>query len=165
MINENNELTITTGEGFEIERIINKLGMKENVVNFINVYIKNEQLKQKETLKLQALIIEKVGGKDNYINLSDEEKAKISDEVLGEHEDIYNALLEIQSSTAKLGVDLMYDFVCKMPNAEKEIYKTLGKIFNKQMKEIENQPLGETVTQIKEIVKSKTFNDLFGFFN
>ncbi|WP_195954414.1 hypothetical protein [Clostridium tertium] len=164
MINENNELIITTAEGFEIIRIINKMGMKDNLISLIDVSTNNAQRNQNETLKLQSLIIEKVGGKENYLNLSDEEKAQISDEVLIDHEEIRSNLIDIKSSTMKLGADLLFDFISKMPLAEKEINRTIAKIFNKQVKEIENQSLEETISMLKKIVKSKTFNNLICFF-
>lgn len=165
MINENNEVRINTLEGFEIIRIINKMGMKDSAISLMEMGMNVEQRKQKETLKLQTLIIEKVGGKENYLNLSDDEKTKISDDVLIEHEEIRSNLIEIQSTTMKHGADLLFDFISKMPLAEKEINRTLAKIFDKQIKEIENQGLEETIDMLKEIGKSKTVRYLLGFFN
>jgi hypothetical protein len=164
MINENNEVRINTVEGMDIVRIIKKMEMKDNVISLMDINIKNEQLKQKETLKLQTLIIEKVGGKENYLNLSDEEKAKISDEILIEHDEIRSNLIDIKSSLMMAGANLLYDFISKMPLAEKEINKTLANIFKKQVKDIENQGLEETIDMLKEIGKSKTVMYLMRFF-
>ena len=56
----------------------------------------------------------------------------------------------------KIGVDIMYDFMTRLPQAEKEVYKCLAGIYGKTAKEIESQELDETIEQIKKVGQSKT---------
>ena len=70
--------------------------------------------------------------------------------------------IECNREMSKLGANILYDFVIALPNAEKEVYKCLGKIYGKNVSEIESQELDETIDQIKKISQSKT---VMGFFN
>ncbi|MDC4241823.1 hypothetical protein NE398_16935 [Clostridium tertium] len=156
MKNKNNELVITTSEAFDIIRIINKLNMKDSLIKTIENYTKLQQKREQEFRKLQELIIKETGGSEEYLNLSEEEKVLISDKLLSKNNDIQETILDIDSNQNKIGMDILYDFISKIPIAEKEVYKCLAKIFNKPIKEVEIQELDETINMIKEIAKSQT---------
>lgn len=164
MINENKEITINTAEGFEIIRLVNKMGIKQKLIDVINKTIEVDQLKQENLKKLQKLIIEEVGGIEEYSNLLDDDKAKITNELLIKHEEIGNSLSRIESDLNFSAIELFYEFISKSSVAEKEFYKTLGKIINKSPKDLEIQELNETVEDLKEIIKCKTFKKLVYFF-
>lgn len=164
MINENNEVKISTDEGFEIIKVITKMGMKQTIVDAMKNIMKLEERKNKETIKLRTEMIKKVGN-DRYRELTEEEKVLLSDEVLAEENNkIGENLTNVNSETAALYLDLIFEFVSKIPNAKKELYKTLSEIFEKDVKEIEKQAVEETIEMLKQIANSSTFKSLFAFF-
>lgn len=161
MINENNELIITTSEAFEVIRIINKLNMKDSLVKAMVELTRLQQQREQEFRKLQELMIKEIGGREEYLNLSEEDKTAISNKVLVENSNIQECVVEIDANQSKTGMDILYDFIIKIPMAEKEVYKCLAKIFNKPVKEVEVQTLDKTIDMIKKIATSET---LMGFF-
>lgn len=161
MINENNELIITTSEAFEVIRIINKLNMKDSLMKAIESFTRLQQQREQEFRKLQELMIKEIGGREEYLNLSEEDKTAISNKVLVENSNIQECVVEIDANQSKIGMDILYDFIIKIPMAEKEVYKCLAKIFNEPVKEVEVQPLDKTIDMIKKIATSET---LMGFF-
>lgn len=165
MINENNELVITTAEGFEIIRILNKINMKNDISKAINQFAELNSKKENKLNELRELIINEIGYKE-YENLSESDKEEATSKILTDHKEFKDefekSILEVNREMASLGMDLVYEFVIKIPEAEKEIYKALSKIFNKSLKEIETQELDITIEQIKQIAESKT---VMAFFN
>lgn len=164
MINENKEIIINTAEGFEIIRLVNKMGIKQNLINMVNKATEVEQLRQENLKKLQKLIIEEVGGLEEYSNLLEEDKTKITNGLLIKHEEISNELVRIESDLNSSAIDLFYEFISKISVAEKEFYKILGKIINRSPKDLEIQELNETIEELREIIKCETFKKLVYFF-
>lgn len=161
MINENKELIITTTEAFDVIRIINKLNMKDSLMKAIESFTRLQQQREQEFRKLQELMIKEIGGREEYLNLNEEDKTAISNKVLVENSNIQECLVEIDANQSKIGMDILYDFIIKMPLAEKEVCKCLSKIFNKPIKEVETKGADETYNMLREIATSKT---LMGFF-
>ena len=162
MINENKELIITTVDAFEVIRIINKLNMKDSIANAIEDFVRLDNQKKSNTLELRKILIEKMGGNENYLEINDDEKQKNTEMALLENPSLKENMIRVNSDMSKLGMELIYEFIVKLPMAEKEIYKCLAKIFNKQVKEVENQELDVMFEQIKLIVRSRS---VLGFFN
>lgn len=161
MINENKELIITTTEAMMVLRVINKLNMKNELVKVIGEFTKIQQQSEQQYRKLRELILEDCGGKDEYINLSDDDKEIVSNKILLKDNGIQEKLVELEEKQNSLGTDILYEFISKLPSAEKEVYKALATIFNKSVKEIEVQELDKTVDMIKEIVKCKSIISFF----
>ncbi len=161
MINENNELIITTSEAFEVIRIINKLNMKDSLVSSMVEFTRLEQQSQQEYRKVSEIMIKEIGSREEYLNLSEEDKTAISNKVLAENNNIQESLVKINETQTKTGMDILYDFISKIPMAEKEVYKCLSKIFNKPIKEVETQELDKTIEMIKEVVKCKSIISFF----
>lgn len=153
-----NNLIITTKQGFEIMRILGKLGMKEELVNGITKLTREKQNEQQLYRKLRGLILEKY---DNYEDMSDEEKTNASNEILLKHTDLQEQLIECNEIENKIGAGLMYDFITRMPQAEKEIYKAIATIYSLSVKEVENEELDITIDRVKKIAMSKTFQTFF----
>lgn len=165
MINENNELIITTPEAMEVIRIIKKINMKDDISNAISKFSDLNAKKENKLNELRELIIKNIGF-ETYESLSELEKEEASSQILNENAefkiDLEKTALEVNRETTNLGMDLIYNFVMRIPDAEKEIYRCLSKIFNKPIKEVEIQELDITIEQIKQISQSKT---LMSFFN
>ncbi len=161
MINENKELIITTSEAFDVIRIINKLNMKDSLMKAIESFTRLQQQREQEFRKLQELMIKEIGSREEYLNLSEEDKTAISNKMLVENSNIQECVVEIDANQSKIGMDILYDFIIKIPMAEKEVYKCLSKIFNKPIKEVETQELDKTIEMIKEVVKCKSIISFF----
>lgn len=166
MINENNELTINTAEGFELIRIIKKINMKESIKETLK-YIVDANVKNQNLLsELRESLIKELG-RDIYNNLAEKEKEEEVNKYLDTHADLKEKMSklqqELQVATGEKMVDLIYTFVENIPLAETEVNKALAKIFNKKVKEIETQQLDKTIDMITEIVKCETFKSFFNF--
>lgn len=164
MINENNELTINTSEGFELIRIIKKINMKEPIKETIK-YVMDANIKNQNLLnELRESLIKELG-RDAYNNLGEVEKEEEVNKYLDAHVDlkekISKAQQELQVATGEKVMDLIYTFVENISLAENEVNKALAKIFNKKIKEIETQPLNETIEMIMEIAQCETFKSFF----
>ena len=161
---ENNEVKITTSEAMEVLRIIKKLGLKENISNAIETLIEFNNRKESKFTELRRLIIKEVG-LEEYKNLFEDEKKEITEKIFIENEDFKEEFekvnIECNREISKLGTNILYDFITALPNAEKEVYKLLAKIYGKKVAEIESQELDETIEQIKKIAQSKTVMDFF----
>lgn len=165
MINENKELIITTPEAMEVIRIIKKINMKDAISNAIKQFSNLNAKKENKLTELRALIIKTVGF-ETYENLSEIDKEEETKQILNQNQqfkmELEKTMIEVNREITSLGMELIYDFVMRIPDAEKEIYKCLSKIFNKPLKEVENQEVDITIEQVKDIAQSKT---LMSFFN
>lgn len=161
MINENNELIINTSEAMMVLRVINKLSMKDSIVKVIGEFTKIQQETEQKYRKLRELIINECGGNEEYSILTDEDKESVSNKILLQDNGIQLKLVELEEKQNKIGADILYDFISKLPMAEKEVYKAIATIFNKSVKEVETQELNNTINMIKEIVKCKSLLSFF----
>lgn len=165
MINENKELIITTPEAMEIIRIIKKINMKDAISNTIKQFSNLNAKKDNKLTELRELIIKDIGF-EVYEALTETDKEETTQQILNKNPqfkiDFERIMVEVNREITRLGMELLYDFIMRIPDAEKEIYKCLSKIFNKPLKEVEKQEIDITIEQIKEISQSKT---LMSFFN
>ena len=165
MINENNELIITTPEAMEVIRIIKKINMKDAISNTIKQFSDLNAKKDNKLTELRELIIKDIGF-EVYEALTETDKEETTQQILNKNPqfkiDFERIMVEVNREITRLGMELIYDFIMRIPDAEKEIYKCLSKIFNKPLKEVENQEIDITIEQIKKISQSKT---LMSFFN
>lgn len=164
MINENNELIITTPEAMEVIRIIKKINMKDEIANAMSKFSDLNAKKENKLNDLRELIVKSIGYK-NYETLNELEKEETTQQILNENIefklDFEKTVVHVNREIDGMGMELIYNFIMRIPDAEKEIYKCLAKIFNKSIKEIEIQELDITVEQIKQISQSKTLLKLF----
>ena len=83
---ENNEVKITLGEGMEVLKIVNKLGLKDDIYNAIETSITLNNRKESKFTDLRRLIINEVG-LEEYKNLSEDEKKEITEKIFIENKD------------------------------------------------------------------------------
>ncbi|WP_099327858.1 hypothetical protein [Clostridium paraputrificum] len=152
---------IKTCQALDVLRIVNKLGIKDTLIELISKVNTLNTKRENEFRRLRDKLIEKCGGSEAYSNLTEEEKKEISQKSLEENNDIQENILNIDNEIVRETASLVYDFATRIPQAEKEVYTCLSKIFNKDIKEIESQEFTETIEMIKTIIKSESVQVFF----
>ena len=151
-------MNLNTKQGMQLIRIIKKMEIQDELTNTIDEIFENQQKEENAYKKLSNLIVLEY---PNYNELEEEERKKISKEFLDKNEELSKKISEVQSNNAKLGVNLIFKLVEAIPKAEKEVYKVLSEIYDKDIKEIETQSLEETIEQIKGILQCDSFKYFF----
>lgn len=155
---EENELVISTKEGFMLINVIRKMNIKDKLIACIGELLTNQKEKEKAFLELRVKIIEKY---NNYNDMTDKEKEDASNDILSKNTELAKKIGDLVEEENKIGVEILFLVVENIPNAEKDVYKTLGAIYSLNDEEVKEQPLDVTMEQIKGIIKSKTFNTFF----
>lgn len=151
-------MIITTEQGFQLVRVIKKLGIKDELVNAMKEFTTLNKEKENTLFKLSGIMRNDYS---NYDEMNDLEKEKASIETLNKNSDLAKKLSDIEGSINEIGTNLLFTVIENIPLAEKEIYKVLGDIFNKDVKDIKDQDLEDTINMIKEVATSKTFMYFF----
>lgn len=151
-------MEINTKQAFKIIKVIKKINIKEEIKNIATNSSKIQEEQSKVYAKLAELMKEKY---DNYEEMSDEEKTIASNEILTKNTDLLEKISELKNQETEQGMDLVFSILEKIDVAEKEIYSCLAEIFNKTEKEIATQEIDITITQIKQIIESKSFSSFF----
>jgi hypothetical protein len=160
---DNNNLIITTANGFEIIRILNKLGMVDEIVDAITEISTIEKDKQRQYMKIRTLIDEKEK-QNNYDSVGEKERTEMLEQLALESPEMKEALKELDELSSrqnKLSSKLMLNAVMKLPQAEKEINKVLASIFSITEKEVQSNGLDWIIDAFKQIATSKTFQSFF----
>lgn len=152
-------MVITTETGFNIIKILNKLGM---VTEITDTFSKLGELEQKKTLAYSKLrtLIEEASGTD-YDSVPKEDVEKLSQSLLAKNPEVQKEILECNSESSQLMSQLMITGVMRLPQAEKEVYKTLANIYGITEKEASQKGLDWTINAVKEIASSETFQTFF----
>ena len=153
-----NELVISTKEGFMLINVIRKMNIKDKLIACIGELLTNQKEKEKAFLELRVKIIEKY---NNYNDMTDKEKEDASNDILSKNTELAKKIGDLVEEENKIGVEILFLVIENIPNAEKDVYKTLGAIYSLNDEEVKGQPLDVTMEQIKGIIKSKTFNTFF----
>lgn len=153
-----NELVISTKEGFMLINVIRKMNIKDKLIACIGELLTNQKEKEKAFLELRVKIIEKY---NNYNDMTDKEKEDASNDILSKNTELAKKIGNLVEEENKIGVEILFLVIENIPNAEKDVYKTLGAIYSLNDEEVKEQPLDVTMEQIKGIIKSKTFNTFF----
>lgn len=155
---EENELVISTKEGFMLINVIRKMNIKDKLIACIGELLTNQKEKEKAFLELRVKIIEKY---NNYNDMTDKEKEDASNDILSKNTELAKKIGDLVEEENKIGVEILFLVIENIPNVEKDVYKTLGTIYSLNDEEVKEQPLDVTMEQIKGIIKSKTFNTFF----
>lgn len=160
MINENNEIVISTQDAVSVLNVIGKMGMKEDIFNAIKKYFELTYKKESKFNELRDLLIKK-HGLDEYEAMSEVERESATKNILVKNkafrEDFEASNMTYNTEMSAIVIDLVYTFASKIPYAEKEVYQCLAKISGVTAEEISKQELDKTIELIMEIVGSKTF--------
>lgn len=140
-------MKILTSDCFEIMRIITKMGIKKDLINFIKALFKvNNNVEKIQTILIK-IANEKFDG--------DIEKAVSENIELAEK---HEKAIEEQSGLAMEGVFLIVEH---MPHAETDIKKIIARLNGVTLKEVEKYEADELINKIMEIVKSESLMRFF----
>lgn len=151
-------MIITTEQGFQLVRVIKKLGIKDELVNSMREFTGLNTKKENCMFELSTIIRKE---NPNYKELTEEEKRELSIQTLNNNLDLAKRISDINAELNELGGNLLFSVIENIPLAEKEIYKTLGDIYFKSPEDIKKQDLDRTIEMIKEVATSKTFMYFF----
>lgn len=140
-------MKILTSDCFELIRIINKMGIKKDLVKLIKELIKVSTKVTKLQTNLLSIAEKKYKG--------DIEKAVTNNLELAETFD--NAQAE-QSGLAVEGVFLVVESI---PNAENEVKRIISKLYNVTLEEVENYEADELIEKVQGIIASESFQRFF----
>lgn len=159
---EKGDFTINTKQGLEVMRIINKLGVKEDILSAINdmskIKIKQQGVYQKITGN-----IEKELGPQEFEKVREEEKIGIY--IIKEYEkhpELKERMDNFENEGQKIMLNIIYTVLIeRMGEIEKDLYKLLGEVYNLKPKDIEVQDFDKTIEQVYKIVTCNTMQKLF----
>ena len=165
---QNFDLHITTKQGAEIINLINKLGIKDQVLDILGGGEDKEKTKlmmklankQNEFKKSLSKDIESKVSLEEYEEMEQEEQVKIVEETMSEkskslNKEINDLEREIQSYGMKSVLNLAYTTL---------IEKTLANLFKLKVKEVQEQPLPSTFAMIKKLIESEDLKACINVF-
>lgn len=150
-------MKITIKNSFDILKIINKLGLKDKIIEFTNTKNNIGEDVKVEYRKLRQAILDKYEDYDNY---GDDKKNKINAEVLAENKDIQDNLNKLTKAQNEELMDLVFVFVERIPQAEKEVYQLIANIKNITVKEASEMEITDLIEIFKELIESDTINNI-----
>ncbi|MBM7836442.1 hypothetical protein [Clostridium sardiniense] len=162
-MNEKKQVNLNTKQGFDAMRIVNKLGVKDQILDVIDI-MKNAERKQ--GLLYQEIIgyVTDELGAEKVKELREEENGLgvyILDQYK-KHPEIKDQMDSLDSKKEKEILNVIFTIVIeRISQAEKELYKFLANVYNIKPKEIEEQGFDETIHLIYGIITSETFQKLF----
>ncbi|EPB8152530.1 hypothetical protein G6Z15_13955 [Clostridium perfringens] len=175
---QNFDLHITTKQGAEIINLINKLGIKDQVLDILGGGEDKEKTKlmmklankQNEFKKSLSKDIESKVSLEEYEEMEQEEQVKIVEETMSEkskslNKEINDLEREIQSYGMKSVLNLAYTTLIERyyPNSDL-IEKTLANLFKLKVKEVQEQPLPSTFAMIKKLIESEDLKACINVF-
>lgn len=140
-------MKILTTDCFEILKIINKMGIKKEIVKLIKEFLKTNMKVRKLQANLLKIAEKKFKG--------DIEKAVENNLVLAEEYD--NAL----SDQSGLGMEGIFLIVESMPLAQNETIKLIAKLNGTTTEEVEGYEADVLIEKIKEIIMCESFQRFF----
>lgn len=151
-------MIINTSNAFLVIKTINKLEMKKDIMTaYAKITKINKDMKEND-IKLRDLVLKE---NEDYFSLEEKEQEEINIKVLKNNIKLGKSISDLQTEQEQCGLDLLFAFLEKLPKAEKEVYSTLAKIYDKEAAEIEKQDIDKTIEMIKEIAKSESIQKLF----
>lgn len=145
-----NQTKITTKQAISLLRLINKMEIKEILVEGMGELANLE--KEKKTIL-----------KELYKKLPEGEEITktVTEKLLLENEEISERFAHIQTEGGKATLNLIFDIICAVPNAEKDFYKTVAEIEGLAIKEVEEMAIEDSATILLNVFQSSSF---MGFF-
>lgn len=140
---------ISTKQAFSLLSLINKMELRNKIVDMAKDSTQVENRKQTVLAKL-------------YKSVEDEEITnELTMKLFSDNVELYEEYKALESTQNEVGMMLIFDILEALPKAEKEFYKASASIFNKTVKEIEDGDIVEVIKDIMDIFKSESF---LGFF-
>lgn len=150
------EVKITTKKAFALLNLIKKLNLKDTILDTVKKFIKLDAKKQELYRELYSKSEEEIT-KDN--------EKDIATRLLNENKDIAEKLSDLEEEFKEDGMKLVFELIEKIPEGEKEFYKSMSVVFNESVKIVEEKEIDEVVEMIIAIFKSKSFQGLSSVMN
>ena len=145
-------MKITSKQAFSLLRIIEKMELKKDLIDAMNEQMKLENKLQEAQKELRELAEEK------GIQDITEEQVK---ELFEEDQELKIRFSELQQDQRVKGLELLFLVLEKLPNAEKEVFTFLSKVYEIPVSEIEELEFDEVGIMIKNIILSESFQRFF----
>lgn len=147
---------ITTKQAFSLLSLINKMNLKNGLLKLIKSMQRLEQEKQFVLSKLYSM---------TDLDEGEEVTNELVVKLFTENKDLHEEYKQCEEEEQENSLEFILDVITALPQAEKEFYKTMANIFNKTIKEVEEEDLTITVQNVMDIFKSPTFMGFFKSMN
>ena len=151
-------MKITTQDSFLIIKILNKTGLKKDIMDFIKSTKALDKKKNDAYKKLQEVVLE---DHPNYYSLSEEEKLKINEEMLNKHNDLQGEIEEVEEEKQEVLINLLFSILEKVEVAEEDFYKLIAKIKGISIDEAKELDITELFSTLTNIISNESVQKVF----
>lgn len=137
------ELKLKGKHLFDLIRLVNKMDIKMELVDYFKQYTGNVNKKKAAAIKLKIALGEKENNAEN-VNL-----------VLAENEELKNEFVAVQETSRELIADVAFFVMGKIADGEKDIVKLLASMYEITEEDFNNLSFVEMVECIKNIFKNE----------
>lgn len=139
-------MIITSGDCFEILRVINKMEIRKELIKSIVEIVKVQAKVDKVQTKLLAIA---------------EKEEKEIRQVVEENINLAEKLESFNSEMQENVLEIIFTIIENIPKAEQEVYKVLSKLNNCPIKEVKEWEADKLIIVIKEIATNESFQRFF----
>ena len=151
-------MKITTQDSFLIIKILNKTGLKKDLMDFIKSTKALDKKKKDKYAKLQEVVLEDY---PNYYSLGEEEKLKINEEMLSKHNDIQGEIEGVEEEKQEVLMNLLFSILEKVEVAEEDFYKLIAKIKGITTDEVKELDVVELFGTLTNIISNESVQKVF----
>ena len=151
-------MKITTQDSFLIIKILNKTGLKKEIMDFIKSNKILDKKKKDKYAKLQEVVLQDY---PNYYSLSEEEKLKINEEMLSKHSDLQGEIEEVEEEKQEVMMNLLFSILEKVEVAEEDFYKLIANIKGITIDEAKELDITELFSTLTNIISNESIQKVF----
>ena len=151
-------MKITTQDSFLIIKILNKTGLKKDLMDFIKSTKALDKKKKDKYAKLQEVVLEDY---PNYYSLGEEEKLKINEEMLSKHNDIQKEIEVVEEERQEVMMNLLFSILEKVEVVEEDFYKLIAKIKGISIDEAKELDVVELFGTLTNIISNESVQKVF----
>ncbi len=151
-------MKITTQDSFLIIKILNKTGLKKDIMDFIKSTKALDKKKKDKYAKLQEVVLEDY---PNYYSMSEEEKLKINEEMLNKHNDLQGEIEGVEEEKQEVLMNLLFSILEKVEVAEEDFYKLIAKIKGITTDEAKELDVVELFGTLTNIISNESVQKVF----
>ena len=151
-------MKITTQDSFLIIKILNKTGLKKDLMDFIKSTKALDKKKNDAYKKLQEVVLKDY---PNYYSLSEEEKLKINEEILEKDNDIQGEIEGVEEEKQEVLINLLFSILEKVEAAEEDFYKLIAKIKGISIDEAKELDVVELFGTLTNIISDESVQKVF----
>ena len=151
-------MKITTQDSFLIIKILNKTGLKKDIMDFIKSTKALDKKKKDKYAKLQEVVLEDY---PNYYSLGEEEKLKINEEMLNKHNDLQGEIEGVEEEKQEVLMNLLFSILEKVEVVEEDFYKLIAKIKGISIDEAKELDVVELFGTLTNIISDESVQKVF----